>query len=94
MQSASIPHMTGLLRALRGVQGGRITADEPDGFFDGGRPVPGVLVPFLQELFAHGQIQLEEQRGSRPARVVMSTAGEELLAELENQTERLTSDEP
>jgi hypothetical protein len=94
MQLADVPHEAGLLLALHSVQRGQITVREPDMFFDGGRPLRGVLVPFLRELFAHEQIRLEEQQEDRPSRAAITTAGENLLAELKDQTERPASDEP
>lgn len=91
-RSADLPHMLGLLLALRRVQDGRVTVGEPEVFRDGGGPVPSELVPFLRELFAHGQVRLEDQQRSESPRVVMTTAGEELLAELEADPERPSPD--
>ncbi len=90
---ADVPHKTGLLQALRMIRGGHVILSGSDAFSDGGRPFPGVLTPFLHELFAHGQVRLEEQQGREPPRAVLTTAGEELLAELEEETDRPTSDE-
>lgn len=90
---ADVPHETGLLRMLRRVRDGHVTVCEPDAFSDSGRPLPVVLVPFLRELFAHGQVRLQEGQGGGPPRVVMTSAGGELLAELENETELSISDE-
>lgn len=84
MRSADGSHGIGLLQALRRVQHGHVTVHGAETFFDGGEPFPRMLVPFLRELFAHGQVRPEEQQGSE-LQVVMTTAGEELLAELERQ---------
>lgn len=94
MRSANLPHETGLLLATRRVRRGHVAMCGPGTFTDGGQPFPNLLVPFLHELFDHGQARLEESQGNEPSRVVLTTAGEELLAELEEQTERRTSDEP
>lgn len=94
VRPANLPHETGLLLASQRVQGGQVVASDPGVFTDGGQPFPNQLVPFLRELFAHGQARLEEAQGREPSRVVLTAAGEELLAELEEQTERRTSDEP
>ena len=82
-----VPHEIGLLLTLREVRDGRIRLHEPDAVSDLEQSVPKVLGPFLRELFAHGQVQLGLQLGGEPLAVVMTTAGEELLAELEKGTE-------
>lgn len=84
MRSADGSHGTGLLQALRRVLCGHVTVHEAETLFDGGEVFPRELVPFLRELFAHGQVRLEEQQGGE-LQVVMTTAGEELAAELETQ---------
>lgn len=84
-QSADLPHETGLLLVLRRVRGGRVVVSGPDTFREDVEPFPAELVPFLHELFAHGQVRLEEQSGSAPPQVVMTTAGEDLLAELDEE---------
>lgn len=72
----------GLLLALRVVRGGQLTVSgPPEVFRDRGEPLADVLVPFLRELFAHGHVRLDEAEGDAH-RVVMTTAGAELLAEL------------
>ena len=76
-------HGLGLLQALRRVRGGHVTVHGLEVFSDSGEAVPRELVPFLHELFAHGQVRLAERQGGEPHHVVMTTAGEELLAELE-----------
>ena len=88
------PHETGLLRMLQRVRGGQVTVCGPDSFSDGGRPLPFGLNHFLRELFAHGQVRLEESPGGdRPQVVMLTSAGRELLAELESEPERSTWDE-
>lgn len=86
MRSADLPHETGLLQALRRVRDGHVTVREPNAFSDGEQPFARELAAFLHELFAHGQVRLDEQHGNEPPRVVMTTAGEELLAELEDES--------
>jgi hypothetical protein len=54
----------------------------PEVFSDGGESFPRKLVPFLRELFAHGQVRLATRQGGE-FHVETTTAGEELLAELE-----------
>lgn len=85
MPQAHIPHQTGLLLALQRVLGGRVAAHGPEQFSDHGQPFPDVLVPFLRELFEHGQVRLEDTDDSgEPSRVVLTTAGAILLVELED----------
>jgi len=84
MRPADGSHETGLLQALRRVRYGHVTVHEAETFRDGGESLPHELVPLLRELFAHGQVRLGEQQGDEPL-VVMTTAGEELLAALETQ---------
>jgi hypothetical protein len=81
-RSADGSHGTGLLRALQRVRGGQVTVHGPEVFSDGGVSFPPELVPLMHELFAHGQVRLAEQQGGE-LHVVMTTAGEDLLAELE-----------
>lgn len=90
--AADIPHDSGLLRVLRKVHSGHVTVCGPNTFLDDGRPFPGMLVPFLRELFGHEQVRLGEQHESGLPLVVMSGAGEELFAELDEGTEQSISD--
>ena len=83
MRSAGGARGLGLLRALRRVRGGHVTVHELEGFSDASEAFPRELVPSLHELFVYGQVRLGAQLGSEPHRVVTTTAGEELLAELE-----------
>jgi len=83
-QSPDVPQGTELLHALQRVQGGHIVVRAADEFADGDQPLPRTLVRHMRELFANGQVRLEEQPGIGPPLVLMTTAGEELLAELED----------
>lgn len=83
-RSADGSHGIGLLQALRRVRYGHVAVHGTETFFDGGEPFSRMLVPFLRELFAHGHVGLEEQQGGE-LQVVITTAGEALLAELETQ---------
>jgi len=85
-ESADTPHEQRLLHALRRVHGGQVTVHLPDVVADGDQPFPRALVRSLQELFAHGQVRLEEEHDSGPRRVLISATGEDLLAELEDET--------
>jgi hypothetical protein len=84
MRPADGSHQPGLLHALRKVRHGHIAVHEAETFLDGNELLSRELVPFLRELFAHGQVRLEEQRCGE-LHVVMTTVGMELLAELETQ---------
>lgn len=82
--STGIPDETGLRLALRIVSLGHVIVRGRDVFSDSGQPFPCALAPFLRELFAHGQVQLERKPDGEAPRVVITTAGEALLAELES----------
>lgn len=45
-------------------------------------------LPFCVSCLHTGQVRLEEQHGRQPPRVVMTTAGEELLVELDEEDTR------
>lgn len=77
---AGVPHEVGLLLTLRRVHAGQVTAHWQDSFADCGRPFPSGLLPHLRELFDHGQTRLDRNHGGH---VVLTFAGEALLAELE-----------
>lgn len=83
MPEIAIPHPTGLLLALLRVQGGGVQAHGARVFTDHGRPFPGILVPFLRELFDHAQVRLADDQEA----VATTEAGAALLTELENSTE-------
>ncbi|MGB3438457.1 MAG: hypothetical protein WBA97_06850 [Actinophytocola sp.] len=82
MRPADGSHGAGPRQALRRVRYGHVTVHAGETLLDGGAAFPHELVPFLRELFAHGQVRLGAQQGGDP-QVVMTTAGEELLADLE-----------
>jgi hypothetical protein len=84
MNQPPIPlsHETGLLLALRRVRNGHVAVLRSRLFTDRGQPLPDMLVPFLRELFDHGQISCDDNAGEAP--VVITEAGAALLAELES----------
>ena len=85
MSPARIPRDTGLRLALRRVHVGTVKAFGPDSFSYNGRPFLRALVPFLSELFDHGQVRLEERaEDAGPRRVLITESGQALLAELES----------
>jgi hypothetical protein len=96
---ARIPHSAGLLLALQRVRGGRVTVQPSGAIADQNRPFPDILVPFLRELFDHGQARLEPPgEGAMDQRAIITEAGEELFAELKDKVvdtalEQSTSDE-
>jgi hypothetical protein len=86
--TADIPHDVGLLRALLRIRDGAVTMPGPGIFTEPGRLFPRALLPFLEELFNHGQVRLDaEPEHDVPPRVVITKAGEALLNEFEASTE-------
>ncbi len=85
-----IPHETGLLLALRRVQSGHVAVVGCRLFTDRGQPFPNVLVPFLRELFDHGQISCDDNADEAP--VAITEAGAALLAELETKPDATAAD--
>ena len=82
-----IPHEAGLLFALRRIRDGRLIVQGSDLYTDKGRPLPVVLIPFVEELFANGHARVEDPgTASTEQRALVTDAGTELLAELEAST--------
>lgn len=85
MSPPSNPRDAGLLHALRQVRDGHVHIRHwSDLITDNGDPLPADLLPFVDELFDHGHIALDnpqQRHGEQAAK--LTEAGRTLLAELE-----------
>jgi hypothetical protein len=87
-----IPHDDGLLLALRRIRTGTVSLHNVPAFFDRDKPFPRVLTPFLHELFDHGQACLTDPAETGERGVLLTPAGEALLADLDHGTTPTTPD--